>query len=195
MRKIKIISVIVVFAVGGILSACGSKDTPDGLKVNKVDATEAYADAQKVQGKGSDFEYTVNSDGATITLYKGKDTEVVIPDEIDGNVVIGIDINAFVSDKVTKITLPKGLVEIKTVNFSKCTNLNELILNDGLVTIEYCAFTDCNNLKELYIPSSVTDITYSSFPDPTITKIYVQTADDQAAIVAAQNLIAYEVKE
>jgi hypothetical protein len=62
-----------------------------------------------------------------------EDKNIVIPDEIDGKIVVSIDTNAFIRDK--------DLISIKIAN--------------TIVRIDTCAFYDCKNLKYLLIPEEV----------------------------------------
>ena len=78
------------------------------------------------------FVYTINdNETVTITEYTGSNTEIIIPDKINGLLVTAIGDGAFYMDSLTSVRLPKYL---KTIGNS--------------------AFAD-NSLTEIYIPSSV----------------------------------------
>ena len=114
-----------------------------------------------------------------IDRYKGEETEVVIPASING-VQVGYIGRAFYhNDKISKVTLPEGLVGInghafnsclslKSVNFpstletiddyafSGCNNLtSDIILPEGLTNLGACAFFECTKIQRAYIPSTV----------------------------------------
>ena len=82
------------------------------------------------------FEYQLKGDEATLTVYKGSDTTVVVPSEIDGNSVVAIGSEVFADN-----------AEIIAVAIS-----------DGITTIADGAFANCTLLETVYIPSSVADM-------------------------------------
>ena len=82
------------------------------------------------------FEYQLKGDEATLTVYKGSDTTVVVPSEIDGNSVVAIGSEVFADN-----------AEIIAVAIS-----------DGITTIADGAFANYTLLETVYIPSSVTDM-------------------------------------
>lgn len=81
--------------------------------------------------ENSQFDYFEKDGEITITDYTGSDLEVVIPDEIAGYPVTGIDAKAFFLNKTVKsITLGKNIRTIGQMAFSRCDSL-ENILVDG----------------------------------------------------------------
>lgn len=125
-----------------------------------------------------DFLIEENSDGTlTIVGWSGLESELVIPEELDGKTVTVIGENAFravkgltsvsVPDTVTAIdyafvdckdlktvTLGKG---IRTMNgaFEGCSALEGVTPREGVTEMSE-AFKDCTSLKSAYIPSTVT---------------------------------------
>ena len=89
----------------------------------------------------SDFQYTIDADGITITKYTGTDAEVVIPSSIDGKPVRTIGNGAFVQND----------------------SLIHLVISDGITKINYKAFYECKGLRTITIPASVTTIEMSAF--------------------------------
>ncbi len=59
----------------------------------------------------NDYKYTALEDGSIeITGYNGEDTNVIIPDEIDGKKVIRIESSAFEGcSSLTHIIIPEGI--------------------------------------------------------------------------------------
>ncbi|MGM9535047.1 MAG: leucine-rich repeat protein, partial [Intestinibacter sp.] len=101
--------------------------------------------------KYGDFSYLVNSDSSvTITSYSGSDSNVVIPNEIDGKKVTGIGHGAF---------------EVTVYDFSYTTggNLNSIVIPEGVTFIGYDAFKNCEKLESISMPKSITDIGDSAF--------------------------------
>ncbi len=82
------------------------------------------------------FEYQLKGDEATLTVYKGSDTTVVVPSEIDGNTVVAIGSEVFADN-----------AEIIAVAIS-----------DGITTIADGAFANCTALTTVYISSTVTNM-------------------------------------
>ncbi len=146
-----------------------------------LDATAATEDSfeSPLDEETQDYTYSVTSDEATITKYKGTDIEVVIPDELGGYPVVAIGLNAFfdnndiisvkMPDTITtvgvssfygcknlsNVELSKNTTTIDKRAFSYCTSLESITFPDGLITIGSEAFGYAENLGEVYIPSSV----------------------------------------
>ena len=82
-----------------------------------------------------DFECAVGSDGISVTGYKGTDTDVVIPDEIDGLAVTAIGAGAFRGrDDLTSVTIPESVKTIGEQAFYGCTGLKTVWYNAAVVT-------------------------------------------------------------
>ncbi len=80
------------------------------------------------------YEYTnYGSRSVKITKYKGKDSNVTMPDKING----------------------KDVLIIGDYAFQNCTNLKSIKLSSKLSTIGRQAFTGCQNLANITIPSTL----------------------------------------
>ncbi len=77
-------------------------------------------------GDSEFYEYTEKSDGTIeITKYKGTDTKVEVPEQINGKVVSGIGNSAFAGCvDVTDITIPASVISIKRNAFLGCSSLH-----------------------------------------------------------------------
>ena len=131
-----------------------------------------------------DFEYSVYSvyedSHILIDKYIGEDPDVVIPSEIDGLPVTGINICAFSKlpiesvympdtvtaigdeaffgcEKLKSVRMSNSLKNICTSAFSRCSALEEIKLPSSLTQIEHEVFTHCDSLKKVYIPASITE--------------------------------------
>ncbi len=142
----------------------------------------------------SDLSYAVeggniyyNPDTGEITGCDKSVTYAVIPEEINGVKIIGIDFYAFygcvnltrviIPDSVTSIgswaftgcealmgiTIPKGVASIKGNTFDGCKNLANITIPSGVTSIGSSAFNECTNLTNITIPDSVTSIGGSAF--------------------------------
>ena len=131
-----------------------------------------------------DFKYTLLSDGtAEITGYTGQDSNLTIPDTIDGIVVTKIGSWSFQdsADFLISITIPDtvtwigqlvfyGCTNLRSINLSQniqhigdttfygCSSLESIVLPNGLTSIEKQMFSGCKSLKNIEIPNSVTSI-------------------------------------
>ena len=113
----------------------------------------------------SEYEYTVLDDGTVeITGYNGNDTDVVVPDKIDGKSVTSIGDWAF-SDctSVTSIKLPNSVTNIGESAFTGCDKLANVTISDGVKSIGPSAFEECTSLTSVTIPNSVTNIDSDAF--------------------------------
>ena len=114
------------------------------------------------------WEYVIYFDGAdmiaTIEGYSGTETELIVPESIEGFPVESIGDSAFYNcDNLTSIVLPDSLSCINDMAFARCENLTSVSLGSSLHTISYYSFYGCNNLVSIVIPDSVTYIGTSAF--------------------------------
>ncbi|MBR5370629.1 MAG: leucine-rich repeat domain-containing protein, partial [Oscillospiraceae bacterium] len=149
-----------------------------------IPVSPALSAAAVQEASALDFGYTVDHDGkgVTITEYKGKAIDLVIPEKIGGLPVKAIGSAVFknhtalttvsIPDSVTVIgeqafawceklydvRFPANLEEIGDSAFSVCSNLTAVVLPNGLRRIGSSAFWRCENLLGIVIPSSVNEI-------------------------------------
>lgn len=135
----------------------------------------------------NDFDINIYGTYAVITKYKGKDSEVVIPQEINKIPITEIREDAFKENKnIERLIIPssittigksafygctslktiefsQGLLNIGKLAFSACALLEDVKLPNTLKTIDEFAFSECSSLKKIDIPYSVTEIGVSAF--------------------------------
>ena len=108
-----------------------------------------------------DFGYRVLNEGTSneeiiIGDYHGSDTEVTIPDEIDGKPVTVIGMGMFFDcSEVTKVTMPDTIKIIARGAFESCTALTDITLPDSVEEIYKMAFYKCSSLPTINIPENV----------------------------------------
>jgi hypothetical protein len=100
--------------------------------------------------------YSDSGGSVTITGYSGNGGAVTVPDTIGGDPVTSIGKEAFLSGRLTSITLPDGLVSIGSLAFLSCGGLTMMTIPGTVTTIGLDAFEDCQGLVSLTIPASVT---------------------------------------
>lgn len=150
------------------------------------------------------------SDEGMIGGLSGDPVDLVIPAEINGIPVIGIDFCAIYSlPSLTSITFPEGMTTIAneavafntnlasitfpstlksigSMAFYRSDSLTDIVLPDGLETIGSEAFGWCENLESVTIPASVTSMGDIVFDGCTKVTIYCYR-DSYAAQWALDN--------
>jgi len=110
------------------------------------------------------FERDDENNGVRITKYLGgEETNLVIPDTIDGEPVVSIGKEAFYRADFTSVTIPDSVKSIGDSAFNYCQNLMNITLGNGITSIGESVFSSCTNLTEVIIPDGVTKISYGLF--------------------------------
>ena len=168
------------------LAGCGG-NPPNDVPSDSSGITQNSGPSDLASPAG-DFEYTEDSDGGIIiSKYTGKDTNVVIPEKIDGKDVTQIGKFSFshnhslISVKIpetvtvisigsfedcpslTTVNLPPRLSSIQNAAFSGCSNLIDIIFPETLIQLNTNAFKNCSSLTRITIPKSITKWGYETF--------------------------------
>ena len=103
--------------------------------VSEISDTDEESE-EKVSG---DFTYTIDGDGnAHITNCASGETEIAIPENLDGAKVTEIDAKAFRAVHPEKITIPASVEYISADNpFAPCMSIKEIVVDDK--NENYCA--------------------------------------------------------
>lgn len=150
------------------LAGCSDTDdtpakTTEGADNGNADNIPEYnaADANPA----SDFEYTVSEDGGiTITKYVGTDTDVVIPEKIDGKNVTVIGEGAFRNNQtIRSVTMSDKITIIDIAAFDSCASLTAVLLSNNVDQIRAQAFGNCRLLSRIDLPDSLSYIGASAF--------------------------------
>jgi len=91
-------------------------------------------------------DYTYNNEGGVIVItgYKGIDSNIILPNEIEGYPVEIIDNEAFKNCKsIKEITLPECIKEIRFKAFSDCIFLETINIENDNIEISDTAFQSC----------------------------------------------------
>lgn len=92
-------------------------------------------------------------DGIEVLRYNGCETNITVPQVIDGNKVVSLDSTFDGFYELESAVIPEGVIYI-TGAFYGCENLKSIILPQSLKSVEY-AFNCCFSLAEINIPAGV----------------------------------------
>ena len=109
-----------------------------------LDDNNENGDYDTLNSTVSDYIYNVENNTVTITGYKGVEKNLIIPQSIDGKIVVAIAENAFSEHSIETITLPEGVLSIDWFAFKGCRDLREITLPSTLTSIGYGAFDLCD---------------------------------------------------
>lgn len=114
--------------------------------------------------------YDENEDHITCTITgigTCIDTDLIIPENINGLDVIYIDDNAFERCDLTSVLIPETIRSIGEEAFQSCSSLKTVTIKSELKEIKEYTFEDCESLTKIIIPDSVTEIGSYSFANCT----------------------------
>lgn len=201
MKKINslLLTVILIFSMFSILSACG-KNASEGLQFkSNGDGTCVWTglgtctDTEIIVPE-SNNEETVIAVGEEVLKRKEGITKVTLPNSVielyedafaynNSLIEINLGNNLEVIGKnaighcenLSKISLPNSLKTIKSLAFSFDTALTEIILPDGVETIEFGAFANTTAVKKIVIPSSVNEFSTSIFCTKSLEELEIKS--------------------
>ncbi len=134
-----------------------------------------------------DYTFYKYEDKYYLINYTGSQTELTLPESVDGDNSYEIYKYAFyrngkitsviISDGVTSIgsyafydcnslqsvTIGNGVTSIGNHAFSSCDSLQSVTIGNGVTSIGGYAFSSCDSLQSIVIPDSVTSIGYYAF--------------------------------
>ena len=88
-----------------------------------------------------DFQFHTSDNIHSLVNYIGEDTEIILPDNYNGeNYEIG-NYAFFDCSSFTSITIPEGVTSIGSYAFSGCNSLNSVTIGSGVLSIGYGAFS------------------------------------------------------
>ena len=85
-------------------------------------------------------------------------TELIIPETVDGKPVTGIRGDVFCNTALENVTLPNTIEIIRGYAFSGCSDLQTINLPDNLKSIGGYAFYECTKLEKVVFPESLSYI-------------------------------------
>lgn len=162
----------------------------DAVGTGGTFAADDTSTGEEEEKENEEYRYDIQYDSVFILAYLGHESEVVIPDTIDGLPVVGIVAGAFDQcDFVTNITVPEtlnyvGMGALDDTAFYKnkanwdnnifylgnvlyavdTENLEgECVIKEGTLDITERAFVDCDKLTKLTIPGTVNTVSLRTF--------------------------------
>lgn len=101
-----------------------------------------------------DYEYNIDNGFATLTKYLGTETQIIIPEKIDGYPVKSL-IETFADNNIIKsVMVPSTVTNIGVRTVYKCTKLDELQFFPNLESIGNYAFYE-TNVKSITFPKQL----------------------------------------
>ncbi len=96
------------------------------------------------------LQYKISESGVNITGYRGKDSEVPVPEMVDGCPVTCIGKKAFLSNKMVKqVFLPGSVTRIEDWAFAYCNRLSKVVVPYHRMEIGQGIFKDCFALEQI----------------------------------------------
>ena len=137
--------------------------------------------------ESGDYVFVLDNETYYLVAYKGTDTEITLPENLDGN-AYAIGIRAFADrTDLTKITIPDTVTDIFRYAFEDCTAEiafaetatitdipdaafanyagKKVTLPNSVVTIHGDAFSNCKNLEDITLPAELKSIGNHAFID------------------------------
>ena len=153
-------------AEGGAEAAPDTQNNTEGAAENDGAASAGAVGAAETKTFGN-FEYEVNDNGTIgIAKYTGNETNVTIPETIEGKKVTSIGAYAFYEcSSLKEITIPSGVTSIEKNTFDGCSSLQQITIPDSVINIGDDTFYGCESLQQITIPNSVTSIGVGVFAD------------------------------
>ena len=153
-------------------------------RIGSMTAKVDWIKKKEVVGQDGEWKYFVNSDNTIqLTQYLGTKTELVVPANYDGYEVYAVGVQDVKDDSpssqrynvlgektlsnntITKLTIEKGIKEIKACAFSQCTGIRgSLVIPEGVTKIGMGAFNKCSGFNgTLTLPSTLKIIGNGAF--------------------------------
>ncbi len=116
---------------------------------------------------GLDVPDPYDVENGVLKAYRGVVRRLVVPNEIDGQVITAIGEAAFAANPyLQEIVLPDSVVSLGDSAFADCSVLTS-VEGNAVTTLGAAAFTGCRALEELSFSSQLTEAGESAFADCT----------------------------
>lgn len=126
------------------------------------------------------FRYHIKGGNAVLKDYQGSDTEVQVPDCVDGYKVVRIGDYCFARCSfITSVALPDTVKNIGEGVFSRCSSLTSITLPDSLTMIGEGAFAGCSGLTSITLPKDLIEISENAFEGCNLKDVWYTGSRDQ----------------
>ncbi len=127
--------------------------------------------------KDGNFSFRVRKDITECSAYEGSDMDPVIPDKYKGRAITSIDVSAFKESKITSVTIPDCVRNIRACAFYKCNDLKNVKFPENLQIIEKSAFNGCSSLSKVILPQGTIHIDKNAFKGcSALNYVYIPTS-------------------
>ena len=86
--------------------------------------------------------------------YTGSDTELILPDDINGHNYKIYHYTFYDRDDITSVAILSDVTSISMRAFENCSNLTSITIPDSVMGIGHYAFNDCSSLTTVYYMGS-----------------------------------------
>lgn len=137
-------------------------------------------------------EWVVDNEGV-VWGYKGNETDIVIPREVNGIAINKIGENAFANSKITSVEMEDNIQSVDDDAFIDCESLRSVKLSKSMESLPGC-FSGCGSLEYISIPSNIKSIYLYAFYS--CKNVVIHCAEGSTAQeYAINNNISYVIDE
>ena len=137
-------------------------------------------------------EWVVDNEGV-VWGYKGNETDIVIPREVNGIAINKIGENAFANSKITSVEMEDNIQSVDDDAFIDCESLRSVKLSKSMESLPGC-FSGCGSLEYISIPSNIKSIYVYAFYS--CKNVVIHCAEGSTAQeYAVNNNISYVIDE
>lgn len=153
---------IIIISMTGILLAVGLGLA--ALRWMGIQEKKAEEGTYVEHSDSVPYAYTVYGDHVVLEKYMGTETEVEVPEEVEGKPVTEIGEACFHSyEGLIRITLHEYIITINKYAFFGCTNLREVLQCGQVKIFGLCCFDKCEALETVEWGEDVEIISTSAF--------------------------------
>lgn len=109
------------------------------------------------------YNFIFDGENYYLISYSGSDTDLVLPEDINGNKYIINDYAFSENTNITSLVISDGVISIGDYAFCQCKNLVTATIGDFVTEIGDYAFYECGNLEFLTLGKSVSIINLGAF--------------------------------
>ena len=158
----------VFYGCEDVLIMCESEKEPSGW--NSYWDSSNYSKSivwNAIAGKTTDgFLWYETNNTVAVYGYEGAETDLIIPNAINGNPVVKIATKAFYNHAdLTSVSIPEGVTTIGSCAFQGLVNITKIVVPNTVVSIGEAAFKGCDSLEDITLPfvgESATSTGYTS---------------------------------